>query len=135
MENDSPPSLAMVSKLLKVNGYAERLEKLLAEYPLLVAMPYIAGNREAARKMIKVYEDPELARLAFHQIYSKYFTADETLDLIAFYKTPVGKKFVSFDELIRNQLNEMAIKLAVDIAVQIVQAQGRNESNDSDFTG
>jgi hypothetical protein len=117
----------MVSKLLKVNGYAERLEKLIAEYPLLVARPYL-GSRDEAKKMVKKYEDPELARLAFHQIYSKFFTSDEVLDLIAFCKTPVGKKLVAFDEIIRHELNDMAIKLAVEIAIQIVK--GKAEETD-----
>ncbi len=125
MDKNVPPSPAMTTKLLRSNGYLERYEELMKNFPLLIAYPYLA-NQEAGRKLMLKYQRPEELIKAFHKIYARNYTGDEILDLIAFYKTPVGQKLVSVDEKVRVELQEAASRLAVDIALQMVKDNQNN---------
>lgn len=120
MDKNTVPSKAMVEKLLKVNGYGERLDMLLRDYPLLIALPYLM-DREAAKRDADRFIHPEKVLASFHGVYSKYLSADQILDLIAFYKTPTGRVLVEFDEAIRKEMQDEAVKLAYEIAAEMLK--------------
>jgi len=119
MTPNSTPSKALVRKLLMRNGYLEKFEDLMRNYPLLVARPYLK-NRTLGRELLEKHNKPEKMLAAFHAIWVQHFTADEILDLIAFYKSDLGKKLVERDEQIRRKMQKAAIDLAVSIAALMI---------------
>jgi len=118
----------MVEKLTKLNGYRTQFDKLLKEYPVVIALPYVKG--ESAAELVGKYQRTNELDSIFHKVYGKHFTADEVLDLIAFYKTPAGKKLVGHDEAVRLELREAALKLATEIAIDIVKGNIKKRKED-----
>jgi len=55
-----------------------------------------------------------------------HYTGDEILDLIAFYKTPTGQKLAAHDERVRVELQDAAMKLAVEIALAMIKDNTKN---------
>jgi hypothetical protein len=119
MDKNVLPSIAMIEKLLKLNGELEKFEKILQEYPVLIALPHIS---ERPKDIKTFYSRQELLE-SFQKVYAKYFTASEILDLIAFYKTPVGIKLAQKEDWIHYDLREAAVQLAINMAVKIVRNQ------------
>lgn len=118
------PSPAMVTKLTKLNGYRAIFDTMAREYPILIAMPYLKG--QSAAELIGKYQRPDELSAEFNKIYAEHYTASEVLDLIAFFKTPAGKKFVAVDEAMRVQLRNATIKVATEIAIDLI----RNREDD-----
>lgn len=119
MDKEQVPSRAMVTKLLKVNGYAAKFDHLMRNYPILVAAPYV--DKERAKEVVEKLQRPDDLMKQFQQIYTNHLTADDILNLIAFYKTTAGQKLVEHDEKIRMEMGEAALKIAVEIAVDLVR--------------
>ena len=119
MDKNATPSKPMITKLLKENGYWPKFEQLLKTYPLKIAAPYV--DQEQALQLIDKHQRHEELLAAFHALYSKRMTGDEILDLIAFYKTKAGQKLVEHDEAIRYEMSQIALNLAVEIAVELVR--------------
>lgn len=135
MDKGTAPSLPMVDKLMKLSGYEKRLNDYFADYPLLIALPYLTDKEEAFR-LKEQYARPEEAKNLSWEIYSKYMSGDDILNLIAFLKTPTGQKFVEHDEKIRAELQSAMLKLATDIAVEMVKDeinQRREQRGESDI--
>jgi len=113
------PSPAMVSKLLALDGVGAKLERLMREYPLAIAMPYL--RHPMTTSDAQKYANPKLLNEAFADVYRQYFSADEVLDLIAFFRSPLGQKLAKNDEAIRLALLEAATRVAIDIATEMVK--------------
>lgn len=98
----------------------------MRNYPLLIAFPSLA-NKDAGRDLMAKYGRPDEMASSFHRIYEKYFTAEEVLQLISFYKTPVGQKLVVNDEPIRVEMRQEAMRIAIDIALDMVKEDRKDE--------
>lgn len=122
------PSPAMVEKLTRLNGYRKVFDLMMREYPLLIALPYLPKDG-SAHELLEQYQRPEELATAFVKIYGKHYTADEVLDLIAFFKSPAGKKFVEVDEKMRVELRDATIKVATNIAIDLVRRNRDNLDN------
>lgn len=128
MDKNAVPSKAMVVNLLKHNGYGPRLATYLVDYPLYIALPYM--DKQAGAEIVKKFVKPEELEQAYQQIYAQHLTADEVLTLIAFYKSPVGKKLVQHDEEIRRHLERAAMEKAASIAIDIIKETNRKQHED-----
>ena len=125
MDKNVIPSTAMIEKLLKLNGELEKFEKILQEYPILIALPHIL---EKPKDITEFYSRRQLLE-SFQKVYAKHFTASEILDLIAFYKTPIGIKLAQKEDLVHYDLREAAVQFAIDMAVKIVRKQSGGKSS------
>jgi hypothetical protein len=125
MDKNVIPSTAMIEKLLKLNGELEKFEKILQEYPILIALPHIL---EKPKDITEFYSRRQLLE-SFQKVYAKHFTASEILDLIAFYKTPIGIKLAQKEDLVHYDLREAAVQFAIDMAVKIVRKQNDGKSS------
>lgn len=114
------PSPAMVEKLTRLNGYRKVFDLMMREYPLLIAMPYLPKDGTLPELLGK-YQRPEELSAAFNKIYGKHYTADEVLDMIAFFKTSAGRKFVEVDERMRVELRDVTMQIATEIAIDLVR--------------
>ena len=113
------PSPAMVGKLLVLNGIGPKLDALMQGYPLAIAMPYLRHPMTTGEA--QKYANPKLLYEAFASVYGEHFSADEVLDLIAFYRSPLGQKLAKSDEVVRLALLEAATQVAIDIAAEMVK--------------
>ena len=131
MDKDTAPSRSMVSKLLKLNGYGDKFDGLLRDYPLLIALPYLVDRKSALEEACRHSKSADMLT-AFHEIYSKHFSGDEVLDIIAFYKTPTGQKLVAEDEQMRIEMQQATLKLAIDTALEIIKENIDKERKKND---
>lgn len=119
MDEHNKPSRAMVSKLMGLNCIGPKLDLLMHDFPYTIALPYLQRKMtvEEAQKFLK----KDNLGNAFAEVYGEFFTLDEILDLIAFYKSPLGKRLAQTDEVLRMKLLETATRIAIDTAVDIVK--------------
>lgn len=110
----------MVEKLVALNGYEQRLKNFYDDIPLNIALPYLANPDEASALKAKYARPGEMKKI-YYEVYSKYMTGDDILNLIAFAKSPTGRKFVEFDEHIRIELQKRITELATIIAIDMVK--------------
>lgn len=120
LDKNTAPSIPMIEKLMRLNGYEQRLRDYFEDYSLLIALPYMI-DQEKSDELKAQYARPEEMRKMFFDVYSKHFTADDILNIIAFLRTPTGQKFVEHDEIVRGELQKGAMKIATDIAIEMVQ--------------
>jgi hypothetical protein len=123
MDKAAVPSKEMVKKLLHVNGLQKRFDKLMRDYSVLVALPYLVELKIKGdyQSLAAKYYKPESIVDAFHKIYAKHFTGDEMLDLIAFLKTPAGHKYIESAEVISAEMVDVSTEMAIEIAVAMIR--------------
>jgi hypothetical protein len=106
----------MVEKLLKQNGLSLQISKCIKESSMLVFAPFFGDRTEDERRaMIDKYMDEKEAARAFTRIYAKHFTLSEMLDLMAFYRTPGGKKMCQVqvqEQISREMISEVNAMVA-----------------------
>ena len=120
------PSPAMVGKLLVLNGIGPKLDGLMREFPLAIASPHLP--RLMTTNEAQKYANPKKLQEAFASVYGQHFSADEVLDLIAFYRSPLGQKLAKHDETVRLALLEAATQVAIDIAADMVRDSRNNRT-------
>jgi hypothetical protein len=102
-------------------------------------------NKERVRKEIldnsdraaqRVHEMLE-ARLDFptliedisYQLYDKYFTEDEIKDLLTFYRSPAGKKFIEVGPKLFSESMELARVSIMPIMREVIEIMAKEESD------
>ncbi len=99
----SPAALAAAKELVALKGAAAMFDPLIpgviesAKNQFVPTNPQLAGPlNEVAAMLHKEYE-PRRAELLdlVAKIYAQHFTEAELKDIVAFYKTPAGKKMLS----------------------------------------
>ena len=107
----SPGALAAAKELVALKGGAAMFDPLIpgviesAKNQFLPINPNLAGPlTEVANQLHKEYAPrrTELLDLV-SKIYAQHFTEQELKDIVAFYKTPAGKKMVSQEPIAINQ--------------------------------
>jgi hypothetical protein len=116
-----------IRELFKLQD-SEKLNKSIIEQ--LVKAASQRGSEQQQAKVLKAIQEElkysELAELLV-PIYDKNFTHDEIKELMGFYKSSVGKKFVSKQQLI---MNESSFAIQEWAAAGFKRVQARLKSND-----
>lgn len=96
MEDPRKPSKAMVMKLLKVQNVDQKLWNSIRQYAMENAMQYLTTIKSDEEKQKLV--DKYLVKIDYEQmateVYAQFYTVSEILDLIAFFKTRTGQKYL-----------------------------------------
>lgn len=107
----SPGALAAAKELMTLKGAAAMFDPLIpgviesAKNQFLPTNPNLAGPlTEVANQLHKEYE-PKRAEVVelVAKIYAQHFTEQELKDIVAFYKTPSGKKMLAEEPIAINQ--------------------------------
>jgi hypothetical protein len=107
----SPGALAAAKELMTLKGAGAMFDPLIpgviesAKNQFLPTNPNLADPlTEVANQLHKEYE-PKRAELVdlVAKIYAQHFTEQELKDIVAFYKTPVGKKMLTQEPIAINQ--------------------------------
>jgi hypothetical protein len=107
----TPGALAAAKELVTLKGGAAMFDPLIpgviesAKNQLLPTNPNLSGPlTEVANQLHKEYA-PKRAELLdlIAKIYAQHFTEAELKDIVAFYKTPAGKKMVTQEPIAINQ--------------------------------
>ena len=127
MDKESKPSGQMVMKLAKMNGIGETFRNLVSSHAALLALPYVINETRSAKDIedrAKKCLSDEAVEQALQSVYSRYFTGEDILDIIAFLKTRAGKQMGNCDMSIREELVSASTDLAVLVAVAVVTEMG-----------
>ena len=110
-QSPSPGALAAAKELMTLKGAAAMFDPLIpgviesAKNQFLPTNPNLAGPlTEVANQLHKEYE-PKRAEIVdlVAKIYAQHFTEQELKDIVAFYKTPAGKKMLTQEPIAINQ--------------------------------
>ena len=107
----TPAALAAAKELIVIKGGAAMFDPLIPGVIESVKNAFIPTNpqlaqplNEVAVQLRKEYEPQRNEILdGVAKIYAQHFTEQELKDLVAFYKTPVGKKMVTEEPLAIDQ--------------------------------
>src|SRR5262245_2833210 len=111
----SPESLAASRELMALTNSDEILEQVIAMFVPQITDLVARANPEpgpAVRKIMDEMMMPEMRKAipeaidGIAAVYAHNFTADELNELIAFYKTPVGQKFIERQPALMTELSE-----------------------------
>jgi len=91
MRDERKPSKAIIKKLMGTILIGEGLVKLARKQMVVSGYPLIPNDDEALSKYLT--EDDVID--AVRDGYAEHFNMDDILDLVAFFKSDAGKKFVS----------------------------------------
>jgi hypothetical protein len=129
-QNITPESLASARELMTLS----RSDKFL-DQAITTMMPQIAQLLEKAnpekgaviRSILEEYVLPEMRSSIpdavddIAEVYARNFTQDELNEVIAFYKTPVGQKFLDRMPGIMNELNAIGQAWGQRIAIKALR--------------
>jgi len=110
-QTPSPAALAAAKELVALKGGGAMFDPLIpgviesAKNQFLPTNPNLAGPlTEVANQLHKEYE-PKRAEIVdlVAKIYAQHFTEQELKDIVAFYKTPAGKKMLTQEPIAINQ--------------------------------
>lgn len=110
-QTPSPGALAAAKELMALKGAAQMFDPLIpgviesAKNQFLPTNPNLAGQlNEVAAQLHKEYE-PKRAEIVdlVAKIYAQHFTEAELKEIVAFYKTPAGKKMQAQEPIAINQ--------------------------------
>jgi len=110
-QTPSPGALAAAKELMTLKGAAAMFDPLIpgviesAKNQFIPTNPNLAGPLgEVAAQLHKEYE-PKRAEIVDQvaKIYAQHFTEAELKDIVAFYKTPSGKKMLAEEPAAINQ--------------------------------
>jgi hypothetical protein len=125
----TPGALAAAKELVALKGGAAMFDPLIpgviesAKNQFLPTNPNLSGPlTEVANQLHKEYA-PRRAELLdlVAKIYAQQFTEAELKDIVAFYKTPAGKKMVTQEPVAINQSLTAAQEWANDFSDQVLQ--------------
>jgi hypothetical protein len=117
MRDDRKPSGAMVKKFMEVNKIKEKVIGLMVSNIILSGSPALKIEKE---NIVKHVDINEFCRILSERAYSKYFNADDILDIISFYKSEAGQKMVKYyPELMADVIDE-TYQYSAKVAARII---------------
>ena len=122
MEDTRKPSRQMVEKLLQTQGLKTRLGDMFRGSITAFAVPLMScGTTEEKTKRINdKIKDDDIAK-EIVDTYARHFTASETLDMIAFFKSPAGQKYVTEAAKLSEDINTVMSRLTTRIVMEIIK--------------
>lgn len=127
----TPAALAAAGEIVKLSGASTLFNTLVpgvveqSKILFLQQNPGLAGDLNEIGTKMRADLAPRLNELNAEvaKIYAGHFTEQELKDLLAFYNSPVGKKFVASQEAIVNSslkfAQEWANKLSEEVTVKM----------------
>jgi hypothetical protein len=140
-QTPSPAAIAAAKELLVLKGATSMFEPLLPSVVDRMRMVFLQQNPNLAKDLSEVSADikTELAvRVAELQeeaakVYASKFTEQELKEIVAFYRTPVGKKVVNEDPKILDQTLAMADQWLKKLETEVlskIRAQMKKRGHD-----
>lgn len=129
----SPDQLAAARELIRVARIDESMRSILPMMTQQLKPAIVQGRKEIERDydtVIQMFNTALVDRMReftdlMAQIYASHFSAAELRDLVAFYRTPTGQKFVRSQAPLAQQAmsagQQFAQKLLGDMEAQIKQ--------------
>lgn len=119
MQDTRKPSKSMIEKLLNKNGMKIKFSDYIRSTAINLCAPMLPSvTAERRIELVNSYFDENRSVGEFSEILSKYFSASEIMDLIAFYKTPTGQKIVQLEHRIAIDMLAIAQKIINEIIIK-----------------
>jgi hypothetical protein len=111
----------MVGKLMELNGMRDNL-KTFVQGAIENTSETLLKNVVMARKdeFLKGLFNEEDYVEAFSKIYAEYLTASEVLDLIAYHKTPTGRKMTALQSTIAKRIIDVTQELIGNSYIRVM---------------
>jgi uncharacterized protein len=125
----TPTSLAAAKELISLEGGVTMFDPLVpgviesAKNAYLPTNPQLSKElNEVALQLRKEY-DPKRAEILneVSKIYAQHFTEQELKDLVAFYKTPLGKKMITEEPIALDQSLKAAQTWATKFSDEVLE--------------
>lgn len=102
-----PPSSSIhgyIKHLLNMNGFENEYARFLSYLKI-----YPPEDNLQLRALYDDYFSSKSYLADLTEVYGKYFTLNEILELIKFYTSPVGEKFNRFTNILNNQMEDLML--------------------------
>ncbi len=127
----TPAALTTAGEIVKLSGATTLFDTLVpgvveqSKILFLQQNPGLAGDLNIIAAKLRADLTPRLSELTAEvaKIYAEHFTEQELKDLLAFYNSPVGKKFVAEQAVVVNSslkfAQDWANKLSDEVTVKM----------------
>jgi hypothetical protein len=110
-QQPSPAAIATAKQLVELKGATRMFDILIpgivesAKNSFLPTHPQLAKDLNEVADRLRAEFAPRRADIAneFATVYAQHFTEQEMKDVIAFFKTPIGQKFVAQEPAVMDQ--------------------------------
>lgn len=120
MDAGTKPSEKMAMTMAELNDVADPFKDFVIAAAMKLLAPFMNMDMDSLEYLIKQRSLDQRISSAICQVYGKYYTADDVLDIIAFLKSPAGQKVIKTEQLARQSLISMGGDVASGIAVEII---------------
>lgn len=125
----TPAAIAAAKELVVAKGGTAMFEPLIpgviesAKNTFLPTNPQLAQPLEQVAVELRKEYEPKNAEILNEvaKIYAQHFTEQELKDLVAFYKTPLGKKLLTQEPLALDQSLKAAQAWAVHFSDEVIE--------------
>lgn len=118
----------MIEKLIKFSN----LGKLINDFLIATGRLELAAISDITEDEKKEIIDMCLKSVEIENylqpVYQKYFTPEEILDIIAFYRTDTGKKYVSLLQDVSDDILGVVPKITLEMTIAIVGEIGKRRN-------
>ena len=123
-------------ELLNVSGLKVSMERMISQMVQmqLRQKPAMAPYQDIMLKFFNKYLGYDNIKHDFVDIYTEEFSENELHELIAFYKTPVGKKTISKMPILMNkgaQVGMSKVKLHINELRDMIEAEAKKNAENS----
>jgi hypothetical protein len=125
----TPASLAAAKELISLKGGATMFDPLVpgviesAKNTYLPTNPQLSKELNEVSLQLRKEYDPKRAEILneVSKIYAQHFTEQELKDLVAFYKTPLGKKMITEEPIALDQSLKAAQAWATKFSDEVLE--------------
>jgi hypothetical protein len=131
MDKDTPPSVPMIKKLMKVQGLDRELDKVFHNAAYLLTLSYLNWTSAEYQKYADLHaKDIDVAEIiaqTTQEAYGRHLSADDVLELIAFAKTDAGQKLMKCENALRKDLFDSITTLSMGMAIDMIKKAANGE--------
>lgn len=119
-------------ELLEVMGGKEQMHQLHQQFITMLARgnPGLAAHQDVIKQWAEKYLTWDEMKTGLSAVYKKHFTESEIKELLAFYKTPTGKKSIEKMPLLFREGSEVGVKQAEKYQPQLQQMLEQAQAKD-----
>lgn len=127
MIDSRKPSKQMVEKLIETNHIKNKFHTILEKgmHSMIEKIDLEKRSTSISKEEILEILDGEIKNTQvsdlLYDVYCKYFTASEVMDLIAFYKSPAGKKLLDNTDGILQDVSTQYETIVIKILTKVSQ--------------
>jgi len=128
-KSEAEVTLPMVEKILKLSNLGKVMKDYLKTVAKLELAPIKGFTEEEKLKIIDDTLEQTTIAPYMLPIYSRHFSAEELLDIIAFFRSKSGQKYVEVSSEVSDNVLSVMPKITLEMTITLASEIGKRRNS------